>query len=75
MPNPQAGEASIVGCPRLLIHYIRSYPPYLEAISSIRNLRMRHAVMTTDPPIRLISDLKKLGIKFRSLTLSVLHMS
>jgi hypothetical protein len=29
--------------------YICSYPPYLEVISSIRNLRMRHAVVTRDP--------------------------
>jgi hypothetical protein len=26
-PNPQAGEPPRVGCPRLLIQYIRSYPP------------------------------------------------
>jgi hypothetical protein len=30
-PNPQAGRPPLVGCPRLLIQYIRSYPPYLEA--------------------------------------------
>ena len=28
-PNFQAGEPPLVGCPRLLIQYIRSYPPYL----------------------------------------------
>ena len=27
-PTPQAGEPPLVGCPRLLIQYIRSYPPY-----------------------------------------------
>jgi hypothetical protein len=47
-PNPQAGRQPVVGCPRLLIQYIRSYPPYLEAVSSIRNLRTRHAVVTRD---------------------------
>ena len=31
-PNPHAGGPPIVGCPRLLIQYIRNYPPYLEAI-------------------------------------------
>jgi hypothetical protein len=31
-PSPQAGEPPPVGCPRLLIQYIRSYPLYLEAI-------------------------------------------
>jgi hypothetical protein len=50
MPNLQAGGPSFVGCPRLLIQYIRSYPPYLEAVSSIRNLRTRHAVVTGDTP-------------------------
>jgi hypothetical protein len=48
-PNPQAGGPPLVGCPRLIIQYIRSYPPYLEAFSSIRNLRTRHAVVTRDP--------------------------
>jgi hypothetical protein len=48
-PNPQAGGPPPVGGPRLLIQYIRSYPPYLEAVSSIRNLRTRHAVVTRDP--------------------------
>ena len=27
-PNPQAGGQPLVGCPRLLIQFIRSYPPY-----------------------------------------------
>ena len=27
-PSPQAGRPPLVGCPRLLIQYIRSYPPY-----------------------------------------------
>jgi hypothetical protein len=27
MPNPQAGGPPLVVCPRLLIQYIRSYPP------------------------------------------------
>jgi hypothetical protein len=47
--NSQAGGPPLVDCPRLLIHYIRSCPPYLEAVSSIRNLRTRHAVVTRDP--------------------------
>jgi hypothetical protein len=49
-PNPQAGGPPLIGCPRLLFQYIRSYPPYLEAVSSIHNLRMRHAMVTRDPP-------------------------
>jgi hypothetical protein len=48
-PNPQAGGLPPVGCPRLLIQYICSYSPYLKAVSSIRNLRKCHAVMTGDP--------------------------
>jgi hypothetical protein len=31
-PNPQAGGPPLVGCPRLLVQYIRSYPPYVEAV-------------------------------------------
>jgi hypothetical protein len=31
-PNPQAGRPPLIGCPRLLIQYILSYPPYLEAV-------------------------------------------
>jgi hypothetical protein len=27
-PNPQAGGPHLVGCPRLLIQFICSYPPY-----------------------------------------------
>jgi hypothetical protein len=34
----------------MLIQYLRSYIPYLEAVSSIRNLRTRHAVVTRDSP-------------------------
>jgi hypothetical protein len=45
--NPQAGGPPLVGCPRLLIQYIRRY---LEGDSSIRNLRTRHVVVTRDPP-------------------------
>ena len=44
--NPQFGGPPLVDCPRLLIQNIRSYPPYLEAVSPIRNLRTRHAVET-----------------------------
>jgi len=31
-PNLQAGAPPLVGCPRLVIQYIRSYPPYLDAV-------------------------------------------
>jgi hypothetical protein len=49
-PKPQAEGPHLACCPQLLIQYIRSYPPYLEGVSSIRNLRTRHAVVTRDPP-------------------------
>jgi len=48
-PRPTPGQAvglPLVGCPRLLIQCIRSYPPHPEAVSSIRNLRTRQAVVT-----------------------------
>jgi hypothetical protein len=35
--NSQSGGPPLIGCPRLLIRHIRSYPPYLEAVSSIRS--------------------------------------
>ena len=31
-PNPQAGGPPLVGCPRLLIQFIRSYPSYRRLI-------------------------------------------
>jgi hypothetical protein len=42
-PNSQAGGPPFVGCPRLLIRNICSYPPYLEVDST------RHAVVTMGP--------------------------
>jgi hypothetical protein len=48
LPNHQAGGPSPVGCPQLLIQFFRNYPPYLEAVSSTRNLRTLHAVVTGD---------------------------
>jgi hypothetical protein len=56
MPNPEAGGPPLFACPRLLIQYIRSYHPYLEAVSSICNLRMQHAVVTRDPSNMELAD-------------------
>jgi len=42
-PNPRAGGPLLVGCPPLLIQYILSYRPYVEAVSSIRSTRTLHA--------------------------------
>jgi hypothetical protein len=44
-PNPQAGGPPPVGCSRLLIQYIRCYPLYVEAVSSIPNLKTHHAMV------------------------------
>jgi hypothetical protein len=46
--NLQVGRPPLVGFPRMLIQNIRSYFPYVEIISSIYNLRTRHAVVTRD---------------------------
>jgi hypothetical protein len=43
MHNDPAGGLPLVGCSLLLIQYI------LEAVSSIRDLRTRLAVVTRDP--------------------------
>jgi hypothetical protein len=48
-PNLYAGGPPLVGCTLLFIQYIHSYPAYLEAVSSIRNLRTRHGIVTRDP--------------------------
>jgi hypothetical protein len=44
-PNHDAGGLSLVGCQQLLIRCIHSCPPYLEAVSSIHNLRAHHTVV------------------------------
>jgi hypothetical protein len=45
-PSHQTGGPPVVGCLRPHIQNIRSCPPYLEAVSSIRNLRTRHVMVT-----------------------------
>lgn len=42
--NPQTGGPLLFGCTRLLMQYIRNYYSHLEAVSSIRDPRMRHAM-------------------------------
>jgi len=44
-PTPNGGPP-LVGSPWLLIQYIHSYSSYVEAVSSICNLRMHHAIVT-----------------------------
>jgi hypothetical protein len=45
-PHSQSQGLPLVGCPRLLIQYVCSYRPYLEAISSIHNLKTWYAIVT-----------------------------
>jgi hypothetical protein len=45
----------------MLIQYICSYPPYLEAVSSICNPRTRLAMVTVDPLNMVV--LKILSVK------------
>jgi hypothetical protein len=45
-PKPQTGGPLLVGCLWLLIQYICSYLPRLEAVSSIHNLKTCHVVVT-----------------------------
>jgi hypothetical protein len=61
-PKPQAKGPPFDSCPRLLVQYIRSYPPYLEAVSHIRNLRTRHAVVTGAHLTRRASAFNKIVI-------------
>jgi hypothetical protein len=46
MPKPKAGVSPLISCLWLLIQYIRSHPPYLEASSTICNIRTHHVVVT-----------------------------
>jgi hypothetical protein len=46
---PKAGEPPPVGSSQLFISHIFNHPPYLEAISSIHNLRTCHPVLTRNP--------------------------
>jgi hypothetical protein len=46
--NPQSGGLPLISCPLLLIQYFCSYPPHMDAISSIHNLRAHHAVLVRD---------------------------
>jgi hypothetical protein len=50
VPRPTLARGPpLDGFPRLLIHYIRGYSSYPEAVCTIRKLRTRHAVVTRDP--------------------------
>jgi hypothetical protein len=45
-PNLQIGGQPFIGCSRLVIQNVCSCPPYLRAVSSIRNWRTCHVVVT-----------------------------
>jgi hypothetical protein len=62
--DPKAGGLPLTGCPRLLIQYIRSYPPCLEAVSLIRNPRTRHAmVIGTHVPVAITTELVIMNLR------------
>jgi hypothetical protein len=42
-------DTPVVGCPLLFSQYIRTYPPYLNAVSSIRDLMTRQLFRTVHP--------------------------
>jgi hypothetical protein len=48
--TPKLEGPPLVCCPQLLVQYIHSYPPYLEAVSSICNLRRTHIKMNYELP-------------------------
>jgi len=45
LSQPPSWKTRLVGRQLLLIQYIGSYPPYLEAVSSIPNQKTRHALV------------------------------
>jgi hypothetical protein len=39
LPNTQTGGTPLVGCPLILVQYIRNYLPHLETVCFNSNLR------------------------------------
>jgi hypothetical protein len=60
MPNFPAGGSPLVDCPRLHMQHICISASYLEAVSSIRNLRMHHVMVTKDPLNMVLQEFIKL---------------
>jgi hypothetical protein len=60
-PNPQTWGSPFVGCPRIIFPYLRSCPPSMEAVSSIRCLRTRRALMTGSLLTCAVSVFRGLG--------------
>ena len=65
-----SGRPPLVSCLQLLIQYIHSYSPYLEAIFSICNLRTHRAMVTETHLLQIISLIVK---KMRNYKLKKLH--
>jgi len=63
--NPQAGGPPLVGCPRLLIQFIRSYPPYRRPFLYLQ---------PEDVPRHGGRDLLLLPLKFRLLMIIYVHL-
>jgi hypothetical protein len=49
-PTPQLEDHPLSAVRDCLFNIFSASPPYLEGVSSIRNLRTRHGVVTRDPP-------------------------
>jgi hypothetical protein len=66
-PNPKSGTLPTVGCPQLLIQNICSYPVYLDAVFSSRNLRTRHTVVAGTSRKRFLFNLRNVMFNFETI--------
>jgi hypothetical protein len=57
-PKTEAGGSPLVGSPWLLTQYVRSCSVYVEAVSSIRDQRTRHANMASQFYSKIIWKIK-----------------
>ena len=73
-PKSQAEGSLLVGCLQLLIQYIRSYPPYLEAYSPICTQGTSHVVVT-ETHGWFLCTIKQFHSKLQYLLLFVLYHS
>ena len=56
--NPQAGGPPLVGCPRLLLQFIRTYPPYRRPISSqLELLNSIYRIYKSQEKIHRLNDI------------------
>jgi hypothetical protein len=60
LPVTQAEGQLIIVCLLLLVQQIYICPPYLEVISSNRNLNLLHAVVTRSPHNKIFRPISKM---------------